>query len=515
MAVSRTFGATYNEFEGYFVKQVCDIRNVGGIDADADDLLISCFQDNSVYQDIEAFEKYVVLGRKGAGKTSIYRKFLDESRDDLFAIGHTFSDYPWHYHDKQAKIGVPDHDKFTHSWKYLILLTLSKLLLNRDHSIPFDDDSAEYVSRLESFIVDSYGSRDPDVANIFTPTNRLKVKGSLNVDLSILKASIGGESIPIEFLPTIVQDVNANLLKCVIGSLNDANRYYVMFDELDLGFDPESDDYKYRLIGLLLAAKELNRAAREAGKNMSIIVFLRNDIYDSLKFEDKNKLTRSAVSMIEWDSVGGNSLKGLIEKRFTQLLRDKDEDSVSWEDVFDEEELMTGKQTKYNYIKDRTFVRPRDLVQFCNEIVAAHRRNGDRLDKISNKEIYEAKFKYSKYFIDEIDDEVHKHIPHYEKVLEIIKSIGYHQFDMEDFELAIDKKRSLFNEDVNAYEAMKELFRFSLLGYYKPGGSGYGGSEYVFKYKDSGAEFEEGARTYRIHPGLIEHLGLKRATKPK
>jgi len=242
---------------------------------------------------------------------------------------------------------------------------------------------------------------------------------------------------------------------------------------------------------------------------------LRDDIYNSLKFEDKNKLTLAAASIIEWDIPGSHTLKELMERRLTQVLREREDEQIKWEDVFDENLLMTGKQSKYNYITDRTFLRPRDAIQFCNEIIKAHRLNPEKEKLINNKDINDAKAEYSKYFLDELDDEIHKHIPKYENILEVVKSIGYHQFDMDDFNLAIEKKRNLFSDDINPYESLKNLFEFSIIGYYKAGGSGYGGSEYIFKYKNTRSQFDEGARTYRIHPGLIDFLGLKRATKPK
>lgn len=66
------------------------------------------------------------------GKTAIFKKILKDRSFDTFSFGHTFSDYPWHYHDKQVKIGVPDFDKYTHSWIYSKCLppTLSHLIQN-------------------------------------------------------------------------------------------------------------------------------------------------------------------------------------------------------------------------------------------------------------------------------------------------------------------------------------------------------------------------------------------------
>src|ERR1019366_1631219 len=169
-----------------------------------------------------------------------------------------------------------------------------------------------------------------------------------------------------EYLPTIVQEVNLNLKNAIVECLNPEKHYYVLFDQLDLGFSLSEKAYSLRLIGLLLAAKELNIAARDQNKKMTIGIFLRDDIYSHLRFEDKNKITENYVAPVYWDHGQSNrTLKGLMEKRFTVVSNSSE--PVLWEDVFDEDHQMTGRQPKYNYMRDRTFLRPRDMIKFCNE----------------------------------------------------------------------------------------------------------------------------------------------------
>jgi hypothetical protein len=112
------------------VKPLLDADSFGAIDADNDDLLFRCFEDHPAYRDVRGLSKFLVLGRKGSGKTAIFKILLTTSGHDYFSYGHTFTDYPWHHHDLQARSGVPEADRFTHSWKYLILLSLSKIMLN-------------------------------------------------------------------------------------------------------------------------------------------------------------------------------------------------------------------------------------------------------------------------------------------------------------------------------------------------------------------------------------------------
>src|SRR5690606_14440960 len=99
----------------------------------------------------------------------------------------------------------------------------SKILLNQDQSLPHDDDSLENLTKIESFVVDSYGTRDPDVTQIFTPSKKLKLKPNFKVDLGVIQGSVSPEGVPMEHLPTIIQDVNLNLMEYVLGSLNPSN----------------------------------------------------------------------------------------------------------------------------------------------------------------------------------------------------------------------------------------------------------------------------------------------------
>jgi hypothetical protein len=222
-------------------------------------------------------------------------------KESYITYGHTFTDYPWHYHDAQKSEGMPQHEKYVNSWKYLILITLSKIILNYDDSLPYDENSLNSLSKIEQFVIDSYGSKDPDLTQIFTPSRKLHLKPYFKIGIQAFEAGIAPEFTSMSELPKIFSEINKDLIEHVIGSLNPDNNYFIAFDQLDLGFDPRSAEYQNRIIGLLLAARDLKKAAKERGKKFSAIIFLLDDIYDGLHFEDKNKITQNNLSLIEWD----------------------------------------------------------------------------------------------------------------------------------------------------------------------------------------------------------------------
>ncbi len=494
------------------MKKLFEVESFGAIDADNDPLLLDCFEDHEAFVGVRNRSQFLVVGRKGSGKTAIFKRMLTHSQHGYFCFGHTFSDYPWHHHDLQARVGIPDFDKFTHSWKYLILLTASKIILNFDQSLPFDQESMDMMIKIEKFIVDTYGTRDPDVTQVFTPSKTLKLKPHFELDWKILKAGISPENVPMTELPVIVQELNANLLRYALRCLHPAHDYYICFDQLDLGFDPTAGDYKNRLIGLLLAARDINVAAREASKKLFVSVFLRDDIYETLHFEDKNKLTENFLSLIEWDTPRTHkTLRSLMEKRFKLVLGE----SPTWDTVFDETKEMPGHQTKYQHILDRTYLRPRDIIKFTNSVLRQYKARAAAgaavTAQFENVDLNNARTEYSTYLMNELDDEIHKHLPHYEELVELLRSVGVWNFSLEDLNKHFAANTKLA-ADRSLKDVLQELYDFSLVGFYRPGGRGYGGSEYVFKYKEPRTRLDPAANRLRTHPGLIEVLGLKRFT---
>lgn len=499
------------------MKSLMQVESFGGTDADSDDILLKAFEDHKAYQEVRALRRHMIIGKKGSGKTAIYKKLITTKEPDFFCFGHTFSDYPWDHHAVQARKGIPDFDKYTHSWKYLMLLTGAKLALNYDQSLPFHDiNTFEDMQRLESFVVDTYGSRDPDVSQLFTPTRKLRLKPYFELNFHILKTGIKPEEVPIGELPTIVAEVNAAISRSLLACLNPSHSYFVAFDQLDLGFDPNSHEYAERLIGLLLAARDLNNAARQAGKKFFVVIFLRDDIYETLHFEDKNKMTENFMSVIEWDTPqAANTLKALMEKRFSIVLGEGVA-PVAWTDVFNEQREMPGHQRKYEYLRERTYLRPRDVIKFVNHALEQFKARvgkgaagDDHPMKIDNVDMHATRAGYSEYLLREIDDEVHKHWPQYQIALDVLRSLGQWQFSRGEFDAALTRLHE--ESDISSDEMLERLYDHSLVGFYRAGGGGFGGSEYRFRYRESRTRFDPTSTRFRVHSGLVEALQLKRS----
>jgi hypothetical protein len=133
------------------------------------------------------------------------------------------------------------------------------------------------------------------------------------------------------------------------------------------------------------------------------------------------------MSYVQWDRNHSDlTLKSLMERRFTKVFGE----STPWDDVFDIQD-MTGRQSKYAHITDRTFLRPRDMIKFCNEILAVHEPGGE---KFTNADLIAARSGYSTYLRQELVDEIHKHVEQYQDYLQVLINIRDLRFSKTDFE---------------------------------------------------------------------------------
>jgi hypothetical protein len=257
------------------------------------------------------------------------------------------------------------------------------------------------------------------------------------------------------------------------------------------------------LVGLILAATSIYRECRDSKLKIAPIVYLRSDIWNELQFSDNNKLTQSLALNLEWKD---GWLKELINTR----LQAKVSRSASWETV-SEQDLMRGSQPKFNHILARTFLRPRDVIQFLNAALAeANKRMSEPLIFI-NKDIVAARDQYSRYLKQELDDEILAHWRQWDEALQACSSLRKMTFKKADFAKEYIRRRSAQNT-VDTDEALEKLYDFSVIGYERR--SGYGGTSWAFEYADPEAGWDSAATRFKVHLGLKEYAKLREERRP-
>ncbi len=173
---------------------------------------------------------------------------------------------------------------------------------------------------------------------------------------------------------------------------------------------------------------------------------------------------------------------------------------------------MRGAQSKWNHILSRTFLRPRDVISFLNftleQAKARPPKSGDTdgLLLIDNEDITYARDAYSRYLKSELDDEIVAHWPQWDEALQACSAISTLTFDRKQFTTEYERRRSTENT-LSAADALKMLYRFSVVGYERR--SGYGGATWAFQYTHPEAGWDNSANLFKVHLGLKEYARLR------
>jgi hypothetical protein len=469
-----------------------DIDTFGDVAAE-DDAVLDYFLSTNAVDRIEKNEAFLVLGRKGAGKTAIVRYFTEGGKKTL-SKALNLRGYPWNVHEQRIDRGASDIEAYVSSWRYLIAIEIASLVLAQQPTKPFDA-----VTDLQTFLKENYGGTSPALSDILRP-QRLKIS-KLSLQPSVMGTQLGG----IELLRenkdfNFGLELNA-LSKSIIDNavgvarFNNMGRLILHFDELDQGLSELDGSRKKMLIGLILAAREVRR---ESDGMVNPVVYLRTDLWDDFQFSDKNKISQTDTLHLEWSD---QTLLDLIERR----LRAKFGREVKWSDIA-EADLMRGSQPKWNHILARTFLRPRDVIKFLNVALSEAKGRDASPLRFTNEDIVNSREEYSAYLKKELDDEILPHWNYWEEALQACSGISTITFDRVEFEAEYAKRRSKENE-VETDGALSRLYRFSVIGYGRR--SGYGGSSWAFQYTDPQAGWANAAAQFKVHLGLKEYAKLR------
>lgn len=460
-----------------------------------DDAVLDYFLSTNAVTRISGNDAFLVLGRKGTGKTALVRYFTERNSGGV-SKSLNLRGYPWTVHETRIDRGASEIEAYVSSWRYLISIEVASTVFAHPKS-----SLSIHASTLQKFLTDNYGGTSPNLSDILRP--RRLVINKLSVQPAVMGNQLGGvelergaadhklglelNALSSAIMKTALEVANA----AKIGTIN------LHFDELDQGLSKLDEPRSKMLIGLAIAAREVRR---EFGRIINPVVYLRTDLWDEFQFSDKNKITQTHALNLGWNS---DSLLELIETRIKAKLGA----TATWDSVA-ESDLMRGSQTKWNHILTRTFLRPRDVIKFLNIILTQAKRRSDEPVCISNKDIVDSREEYSLYLKNELDDEIRPHWASWEEALRAVSAISTITFERGDFEREYEARRSGDN-DVGTDEALSLLYRFSVIGYDRR--SGYGGSSWAFQYTDPEAGWDNRASRFKVHLGLKEYAKLREA----
>lgn len=470
------------------------LNSFGDIAAE-DDAVLDYFLSTDAVAQLSTGRRIVVLGRKGSGKTALVRHFTETNAKE-HGKPLSLRNYPWGTHEALSDKGASANEAYVASWRLLIAIRLASMIAQRSAGV-----YTQSIEALKKFLMENFGSLDPDSRSILAQP-RLSTT-SLTIAPALAGFALGsitfGDPTREKVLGLELNSLSNSLLKDITTAIAELriDRLFLHFDELDQGMDVIDQMRSRMLVGLVLAAREISNS-KEFRANICPVVYLRTDIWEQLDFSDKNKITQSSAITLNWSE---DSLLEMVNLR----LRAKISPDANWNNISDSQK-MRGSQPKWNHMMSRTFLRPRDVIQYLNEALATARRRESTPLVFSNDDINSARERYSVYLKDELNDEINPHWKTWLEALQACSRISTITFTKEIFLKNYKDTKSKENP-MDAEAALQMLYRFSVIGCERRFGKG--GTSFSFRYTDPASGWDTSAPRFKVHLGLKEFAQLK------
>lgn len=433
--------------------------------------------------------KMGVIGRKGSGKTAIAEHLCQLQGPKTFSKKLSFKNFPFNLlYNLENTLEYTVPNQFISIWEYLICTQICKCMLDNE---AIDITVRDKLNCL--YDISSNSTLSKNVKKWTSSEFAIQLKGigftfnKKNKDLSWI-------------------DVLEDLKKIIEDHLDDSS-YYIIFDELDEDYkdfqsEAEETNYKSMLLSLFKAVQNIRNLAKENSLQILPVVFLRSDIYSSLKDSDKNKWNESIIHL-EWDTT---KIKKMLTHRLLVALNkgnNNENFNKVWHTLFENEYVYMGNQGQkqmkiYDYIERSSEMRPRDFVkyvQICARIACEKHES-----KISGRTVKNADGDFSEYLMGETVDEVFSVLPEIEEIFDILSTIRKQSFSFSEFVIECTKRGDVIKADPKTI--LLTLFDVGVIGN-QP--SMRGQQIFIFRKRTARFNFTE---TMIIHRGLYKALQI-------
>lgn len=436
-----------------------------------------------ILDDIE----YVVLGRKGAGKSLLAKHFFLKAQElgGFFSAQKYLKDFPFRAF---TEVTTGDLDKFAKiqpSWQWVLSLALLTQV-RLDHAGSFHQDEQFFQATT---VLEKVGLlENSELKDIVLTSRKREVKVEIAKSLGIAYAEGAPEPItPI----SLAQRIQALLLR-----FRSPNKHLLFIDGLDDVLT--SKDIQFEVLsGLIEAAGRINEEARSVGCPIKIVVLCRTDLFEQIPNPNKNKIRQSRGLELDWFG----DLPSPAQSPLFKMIRLRATLAGHSGDVYGEyfPAAIAGKPV-HEYLLNNTRHTPRDLIALMLEIQRNYR--GKRL---AEPDIRSAVKNYAKKFlVPELKDELTGYISE--------KSIGMlfgalttmHKKKFFAREVA-EAAQASTEQTVEIERGLSHLFDCGALAQVYPKGNGT--DDFIFKFRNADATPSMN-RAFALMRGLEPAFGI-------
>ena len=419
--------------------------NLGGVAAEADDLLEAAFYQTANFETIESKsnKRCFIIGRTGSGKSAALSRIELKHSEDVIRINpeNLALSYITNLDiiKRSRELNVNLELLWSSLWKHVFII---EIIRHRYKVSTIDSQSTILQSMISKIRKDVTKKNALDFFkeyenNFWEPSNerirrftegfKTKVEGKAGASAHITGFLSGSSEIDAskeKYNESVVEEaklyqavVNENLLPQINAMINELNEEilhdsqnftYLLIDDLDTYWVDE--EVVTELIrSLFLVVMELKKV-----KNLKILIALRTNIFQELNFGkvkgfQEEKLKDFVVDMT-WVP---EELKSILDERMSLVSANTSSQYSSFSSLLPNENQKRG--APINYILDRTFNRPRDAITFANECLKLGIPKNSRFGW---EDIYKAELSYSRIMITALKDEWRESYPGLEEVIE-------------------------------------------------------------------------------------------------
>jgi hypothetical protein len=499
-------------------KMIIDWIDFGQVSAERDENLSEYFFENGVLQSVVGNRhQFLVLGRKGAGKTAVFQHLNENPANYLLktdlAINLSLQNYSWDVHGLLSNEGKASSLSYIQSWKYIIFLLSVKSLLEAGAGGKRLKEAGRIIGKIYSSpapnLSQVIGEKILRLSKVRLPSAGIEYEGGafegLTADAGELAfADVRDDNHLRVSLNRSIERLSDIFEEALLEELSCNRRVFISFDRIDEAWDAASFEQSQKIIaGLIGASDNINFKFKGS---LRPIVFLREDIFETLDLNDRNKLRSDCGQLLAWSKDGLSRM--ILERVNFYARKSGNEEASRVDDLFDKDQ-MRQQRAPFDHIILRTMLRPRDFIKFFQLIKAdmINRRENPFDDETVCEEylecqsIYNSEAAYSEWLVEELREEWRAQYPIINQLLSAIQSNGRTNFTREDFvkslkRVGIDPSGG----EVSGY--LKFLFDNSIIGF-RVGKS----NQWRYKCFFSSQGFVE-SDLYKVHDGLHRGLNL-------
>ena len=433
------------------------IKNVdfGEIDGYGDPNLEKYFLDNGYWAKIVDDKVFFVVGKKGTGKSSIYRMIERESfSKGCIVINKDFGDFPF---EKLLRLQDDDFSKpnqYQTIWKNVIY----NLFIQNIAKLEIGDDN-DYFREIKEYTNAFLGTRAVDLHKEIV-SRTTKTNGSLvahGIGVGFENESTNSYKYNEDNITTI----NARLLDLITNyciTTNSTSKIILQFDRLDDNYNQYQnlEEYYQAIISLFKAVYGFNQHLRSKSVgNAKVVLYIRSDIMKAMASRDAESARWDDFRFnLNWNV---NNMQDIYTSDLFKMVNKRIKASgpryahESFSGVFNvDKETLASCGIKTDLFKElvyQTLFRPRDLINLLKFL-----QNGICDYGTFNYAMYKDVLKkYSNWLVNtEIANEINPILQDDQKyVIELLRLCGSRNMSITDF--------------TNRYNSVKHSFKMSPL----------------------------------------------------